>query len=84
MSEPMTKERRADLKADCVGDWGGLSPDAGNEALDEIERLERELDEAREALVWALYGHERPAPAEFQPAIDAARAAKEENNETPA
>jgi len=50
MSDPITRERLAELRAECVADWGGLSPDAGNEVLDEIERLERERDEARDLL----------------------------------
>ena len=50
MSEPMTKERLAELRAECLSDWGGLSPDAGNEVLNEIERIKRELEEARKAL----------------------------------
>jgi len=50
MSEPMTKERLAELRAECLSDWGGLSPDAGNEVLNEIERIKRERDEARKAL----------------------------------
>lgn len=62
MSDPMTRERLAELRAECVADWGGLSPDAGNEVLDEIERLERERDEARPIVEAAMRQYEAAAP----------------------
>jgi hypothetical protein len=58
----MTRERLAELRAECVADWGGLSPDAGNEVLDEIERLERERDEARPIVEAAMRQYEAAAP----------------------
>jgi len=82
MSEPMTKERLAELRAECLSDWGGLSPDAGNEVLNEIERIKRERDEAREALLWYASGClDQDEPPEIRAAYnaaDAARAAGEE------